>query len=147
MDGNQQVMVGNLTRPVEIEYVTSKKTGEQIPKGKFSLARSWGTGDDSRAEFFDFEVWREQALNLAQSTDTGTRLIVVCIARQDRWVDKETGGNRSKVRFEVVDVGPALRFATAQVSKNARPDAPVPVAVGVETTEDGTEVEFGEEPF
>lgn len=144
MDGNSITIVGNLTRDVELKYVGANN----IPKGTFSVARSWYVGEgearEQRAEFFDCEVWREQAVNLAQSASKGTRVIVSGILRQDRWTNAD-GESRTKVRIEVVDVGPALRFATAEVTKTTRPE-PAPAMVGASEGE-GESVEFGEEPF
>lgn len=149
MDGNSITIVGNLTRDIEIKYVGTSN----IPKGTFSVARSWYVGEgearEQRAEFFDCEVWREQALNLAQSAGKGTRVIVSGILRQDRWQNAD-GESRTKVRIEVVDVGPALRFATAEVHKNARPEGGVPATVGAPAPADEAEVVFdatSEEPF
>ena len=156
MDGNSGVMVGNLTRDIELQEITIKNgenAGQTVAKASFSLAQSWyvgqGDGRTQKAEFFDFEVWRDMAVNLANTASKGTRLMVEYRLRQDRWVNAD-GQARTKVRCEVINVAVDLRFATAEVHKNTRPDQPVPAVVGASTAsegETGETVEFSEEPF
>lgn len=149
MDGNSGVLVGNLTRDIEIEEITIKSSGEVVPKVRFSLARSWyvgeGTNRTQKAEFVDFEVWRDMALHLAASAVKGTRLIVEYQLRQDRWTNADNQ-SRSKLYCEVTNVGIDLRWATAEVSKAARADAGTPVPAEASEVEEG-EVVFSTEPF
>ena len=118
---NSTTLSGNLTRDPEIRYT---KDGQ--PSATFGLAvnRRWqNRGSDTWEEatsFFDVVCWRELAENVALSLVKGTRVIVTGRLEQKSWVQPETGDRRSRVELTADEVGPSLRFATAEVSKAAR---------------------------
>lgn len=143
MNGNSVILTGNLTRDVELKHIKTKNG--MRAKAEFSLARSWTVGEVEHAEFFNVECWGPQAENLSKSAGKGTRVTVTGILRQDRWEDKDGGGNRQKVYVEAHDVAIALRFATAEVTKNPKPMAETAEpAEGVVVGPDGEPIE---EPF
>lgn len=132
---NTFVIEGNLTRDPELRFTPSG-----TPVMDFSVAENRTVkgedGDTTEAHFFDFTAWRGLAENMAASLKVGTRVLVHAFAKQDTW-ETDSGEKRSRVRFTAIAVGPSLRWATAEVTKNPKPgesDAP--------PAED-----FGEEPF
>jgi single-strand DNA-binding protein len=64
-------------------------------------------------------VWRQYAENVAESLTRGTRVIVTGRLKQ-RSYDNRDGQKVTVLEMEVDDVGPALRTATAKVTKVAR---------------------------
>ena len=64
-------------------------------------------------------VWRQYAENVAESLTRGTRVIVTGRLKQRSYETRE-GEKRTVIEMEVDDVGPALRTATAKVTKVAR---------------------------
>jgi len=66
-------------------------------------------------------VWRQYAENVAESLTKGTRVIVQGRLKQRSYETRE-GEKRTVVEMEVDDVGPALRYATAKVTRTARGD-------------------------
>lgn len=64
-------------------------------------------------------IWREAADNVAESLTRGARVIVSGRLKQRSWQTPE-GDKRSRVELEVDEIGPSLRFATAQVNRTSR---------------------------
>lgn len=96
MDINNVVVVGRLTRNVEVQTTSS---GHQV--GKFGLAmnRVWTSNGNKQEKttFIDVTVWGKMAETLAKHCSKGNRLGVVGRLEQDTWTDKNTGQKRSKV--------------------------------------------------
>jgi single-strand DNA-binding protein len=117
---NTSTLSGNLTRDPEIRYT---KDGQ--PSATFGLAvnRRWQTrGSDTWEEstsFFDVVCWRDLAENVALSLVKGTRVIVTGRLEQHTW-ETENGERRSRVELTADEVGPSLRFATAEISRVER---------------------------
>jgi len=53
-------------------------------------------------EYIDFTAWSKNAETIAQYVDKGQSMYVEAKAKTDKWADKTTGENRSKVKFEVL---------------------------------------------
>ena len=117
-------IVGTLTRDPEMRYTPSG-----VSLASFSVAvnervknkqtNQWEDGD---ASFFDCTVFNQLAENVAESLQKGSRVILRGRLKMDSWEDKETGKPRTKIKVIVDDIGPELRFATAQVQKITRSD-------------------------
>ena len=67
-------------------------------------------------------VWRQYAENVAESLQKGMRVIVQGRLKQRSYETRE-GEKRTVVEMEVDDVGPALRYATAKVTRTQRGDS------------------------
>lgn len=144
-------VIGNVTRDPEIRY-----SSNGAAKASFGLAvsRRWqnrSTGAwDEQTSFFNVVCWRELAENVAESIGKGTRVVVSGRLEQRSW-ETENGEKRSVVEVVADEVGPSLRWATAQVTKNERRGADqggggrTPVAVP--DAELGAEGMAEEEPF
>jgi single-strand DNA-binding protein len=79
----------------------------------------WKDGDTL---FLRCSVWRQYAENVAESLTKGTRVLVTGRLKQRSYETKE-GEKRTVVEMDVDDVGPALRNATAKVSRVTRTDS------------------------
>lgn len=77
--------------------------------------------EDQEALFLTCNVWRQAAENVAESLTKGMRVIVQGRLRQRSYETRE-GEKRTVFEVEVDEVGPSLRYATAQVNRNPRED-------------------------
>ncbi len=117
---NAVTLVGNLTDDPELRYTPSG-----LAVANFSIAvnkrkrEDDGTYSDSLDGFFRCSCWREMAESVAESCAKGTRVIVVGRLHQRSWETTE-GQKRYEIEVAVDEVGPSLRWATAQVRKPER---------------------------
>lgn len=116
-------VVGNLTADPELRY-----TQNGLPVANFTIAstprifdRAAGEYKDGDALFMRASVWREFAEHVAGSLSKGMRVIATGRLRQRSYQDRE-GQQRSAIELEVDEIGPSLRYATAQVTRAARTD-------------------------
>ena len=118
--GNSIYLVGNITRDLELRYTQSG-----LPNVTFGVAvsRRWQNRQSNEWEeatsYFDVVCWRELAEHAAESLSKGSRVIVVGRLEQRSW-ETEDGQKRSKVEIIADEVGPSLRWATAQLAKTER---------------------------
>lgn len=115
-------IVGNLTDDPELRFTASGAavanfTVASTPR-KFN--RQTNEFEDGQTLFQRCSVWREMAENVVESLSKGTRVVVYGNLEGQSWDDKETGQKRSGTQLNVLEVGPALRYATAQVTKVQR---------------------------
>ena len=117
---NTTTVTGNLTREPEIRY-----TREGVASTLLSLAvnRRWENREtrewEESTSFFDVVCWRELVENAALSLAKGMRVMVSGRLEQRTWENDE-GERRSKVEIVADEVGPSLRFATADVHRTER---------------------------
>lgn len=116
---NTVVLVGNVTRDPELRFVPS---GQATATFGLAVNRKWKDSSGQQQEetsFFDVIAWREMAENLSESIGRGSRVIVTGRLEQRSWETPE-GDKRSKIELVADEIGPSLRWATAQVIKNER---------------------------
>jgi single-strand DNA-binding protein len=111
-------VVGNLTGDPELRFTPS---GQAV--ANFTVASTtrfldkqtneWKDGD---TVFLRCSVWRQYAENVAESLTKGMRVIVSGRLKVRQYETRE-GGKGTSVECDVDDVGPALRYATAKVTK------------------------------
>ncbi|MGW9627380.1 single-stranded DNA-binding protein [Microbacterium sp. NPDC055312] len=113
-------VVGNLTADPELRY-----TQNGLPVANFTIASTPRTFDrqanewkDGEALFLRASVWREFAEHVAGSLTKGMRVIAQGRLRQRSYQDRE-GNQRTSIELEVDEIGPSLRYATAQVTRAA----------------------------
>ena len=117
---NNVSLIGNITRDPELRYTSS---GQAVASFGLAVNRRWQNRQtqawEEAVSYFDIVCWRELAENVAESITKGTRLIVTGRLEQRSW-DTPDGEKRSKVEVQADEVGPSLRWASAQVSRNER---------------------------
>jgi single-strand DNA-binding protein len=117
---NTTTLLGNLTRDPEIRYT---RDGQATASFGLAVNRRWqNRGSDTWEEvtsFFEVVCWRDLAENVALSLVKGTRVVVTGRLEQRTW-ENEEGERRSRVEISAEDVGPSLRFATAEVTRAER---------------------------
>jgi len=126
--GNTITVIGNVTRDPELRFTSS---GQATVTFGLAVNRRWQNKQNQEWEeatsYFDVVCWREMAENVAETLQRGARAIVTGRLEQRSWETQE-GDKRSKIEIVADEVGPSLRWATAQVAKNERrgPGEPVP---------------------
>ncbi|WP_301130048.1 single-stranded DNA-binding protein [Streptomyces cacaoi] len=108
-------VVGNLTSDPELKFTTSgaalaRFTVASTPR---TYDRETGQYKDGTAMFLRCSAWRGLAENVTASLAKGHRVVVNGRLRQFDW-QTDTGENRSMLALEVDEIGPSLRFATAE---------------------------------
>ncbi|MGZ0712227.1 single-stranded DNA-binding protein (plasmid) [Coraliomargarita sp. W4R53] len=113
-------VVGNLTADPELRY-----TQAGLPVANFTIAstprnfdRQANEWKDGEALFLRASVWREFAEHVAGSLTKGSRVIATGRLKQRSYETRE-GEKRTSIELEVDEIGPSLRYATAQVTRAA----------------------------
>ena len=111
-------LVGNLTADPELRFTPSG-----APVANFTVASTPRTFDrttsewkDGEAMFINCSVWRQAAENVAETLTKGMRVIVQGRLRARSYETRE-GEKRTVFEVDVDEVGPALRYATAKVTR------------------------------
>ncbi len=120
MSGNTITIIGNVTKDPELRFTAS---GQATASFGIAVNRRWQnrqTNDwEEQVSFFNVVTWREMAENVAESLHKGSRVIVTGRLEQRSW-ETPDGDKRSVVDIVADEIGPSLRWATAQVVRNER---------------------------
>ena len=113
-------VVGNLTSDPELRYTQSglavaNFTIASTPRNFDRATNDWKDGE---ALFLRASCWREFAEHVAGSLTKGSRVIATGRLKQRSYETKE-GEKRTSIELEVDEIGPSLRYATAQVTRAA----------------------------
>jgi len=108
-------VVGNLTADPELRY-----TQNGLAVANFTIASTprvfeWKDGE---ALFLRASVWREFAEHVASSLSKGSRVIAQGRLKQRSYETKE-GEKRTSIELEIEEIGPSLRYATAQLTRTS----------------------------
>ncbi|MCX4571583.1 single-stranded DNA-binding protein [Streptomyces viridodiastaticus] len=114
-------VVGNVVDDqAELRYTTAGKA-----VAKFRVASTPRTFDrqtnawrDGESLFLACSAWGPMGENVASTMEKGMRVIVQGRLKQRSYEDKQ-GVKRTVMELEVDEIGPALRSATATVTKNS----------------------------
>ena len=118
-------LIGNLTADPELRFTPSghavaKFTVASTPRTFDRQTSEWRDGDTM---FLNCEVWRQYAENVTESLQKGMKVIVTGRLKS-RSYETNSGEKRTVFEVEVDEVGPALRNATAKVTKVASSSGP-----------------------
>jgi single-strand DNA-binding protein len=113
-------LVGNLTADPELRFTPSGAavanfTVASTPRTFDRQTNEWKDGD---AMFLSCAVWRQAAENVAESLQKGMRVIVQGRLKSRSYETRE-GERRTVFEIDVDEIGPALKYATAKVSRNS----------------------------
>ncbi|KQQ06073.1 MULTISPECIES: single-stranded DNA-binding protein [unclassified Rathayibacter] len=111
-------VVGNLTADPELRYTqgglaVANFTIASTPRTFDRQANDWKDGE---ALFLRASVWREFAENVAGTLTKGSRVVATGRLKQRSYETKE-GEKRTSIELEIDEIGPSLRYATAQVTR------------------------------
>ena len=148
-DSNSITISGNNTREPEMRYTPSG-----VSKVTFGVAvnRSWRNQQtqewEEQTSFFNVVAWRQLAENVGASLAKGSRVVVSGRLEQRSW-ENDQGEKRSIVEIVADEIGPSLRWATAEVKRNDRrgPGEAVPAGVASGRPVANEQAGYDEEPF
>jgi single-strand DNA-binding protein len=111
-------LIGNLTREPELRFTPA---GAPVTTFGIAVNRRYQVNGEwqEQTSFFNVTCWRDLAQNVADSLDKGSRVIVSGRLEQRSWETQE-GDKRSVVEVVADEVGPSLRWATAEVQRAER---------------------------
>jgi single-strand DNA-binding protein len=115
---NSITVTGNLTRDPELRFTQG---GRAVANFRVASSRRYQTNNEwqETTSFFDVIAWAELGENAAASLTKGARVIVTGRIEQR---DFETRDGEKRTVFEITadELGPSLRFATAQIERTER---------------------------
>lgn len=111
-------IVGNLTADPELRTTRNGGTVANFsiaatPRTFDKQSNQWVDGD---ALFFRCSAWRDLASHCAQTLRKGMRVIAQGRLQQRSYQAKD-GTNHTVIEMTVDEIGPSLRYATAQVQR------------------------------
>ena len=113
-------VVGNLTADPEL-----RTTGNGASVASFTIAstartynRNTGQFEDGNALFMRCSAWRDLAEHCASTLSKGMRVIAQGRLQQ-RSYQAQDGSNRTVIEMTIDEIGPSLRYATAQVTRTS----------------------------
>ncbi len=119
-------IVGNLTADPEL-----RTTGQGSQIASFTIAntarvynKQTGQYEDGPALFMRCSAWNDLAQHCVRSLAKGMRVIAQGRLKQHSY-QAQDGTNRTVVELQVDEIGPSLRYATAQVARISRQGGPV----------------------
>lgn len=143
MPSNAVTFVGNVTKDPELRFtptgLATVTFGLAVNESYKNKQGEW----EEKTSFVDVVCWREMAENVSESVIRGTRVIVTGKLAQRNW-QNEAGEPRSKLQVNADEIGPSVRWATAQVVRNERRG---PTESAGDSTADGAVPAEEEAPF
>src|SRR3954453_7531192 len=118
MPDNSITVVGNITRDPELRFTTG---GRAVASFGIAVNRRYQVNNEwqEQTSFFDVVAWAQLGENAAASLAKGARVIVNGRLEQRSW-ETQDGEKRSKVEIIADEIGPSLRWATAQIERTDR---------------------------
>jgi len=123
---NKVMVIGNLTRDPELRETGSGKAVAELglavaQRGHGGSERSDGEGPGvPEPVFLDVVLWERNAENASRYLKKGSSILVEGRLRLDRWEDRESGRNRSKLKVD----GERLRFLNLGAGRQERSAGP-----------------------
>ena len=113
-------VVGNLTADPELRTIGSGATVADftIASTPRTFNRNTNQFEDGDALFLRCSAWRDLAEHIAASLSKGSRVIAQGRLSQRSYTAQD-GSNRTVYQLTVDEIGPSLRYATAQVTRTS----------------------------
>lgn len=111
-------LVGNVVADPELRFTPAGAAvaNFRVASTPRTFDRATNEWKDGEALFLSVSVWRQQAENVAETIRRGMRVIVVGRLGQRQF--EKDGERRSSYEIQAEEVAPALKNATATVTKN-----------------------------
>ena len=110
---------GNVTRDVDLKYLPN---GQAVVNFSVAVSHRYKVDDDwkERTSYFDVDCFAALAEHVAGSVNKGDRVLITGRLGEQKWKDKTTGNDRSKVAITADDVALSLKYATATAKRAVR---------------------------
>ena len=109
-------VVGNLVADPELKYTNSGVAVASFRVASTPKVYRDGQWVDGEGVYLNCSAWKQVGENAVESLSKGMRVIVTGRLRQ-RSYDTRGGERRTVFEVEVDEVGPSLKFASAQVTR------------------------------
>ena len=115
---NNITVIGNLTKDPDLRYTQSGIAVASLSVAVNRRVRNKDTNEweDKLDGYFDVNIWRDHAENVAESLNKGDRVVVIGRLTKRSWEDRD-GQTRWSTEIEADEVCPSLRWAKTSVSK------------------------------
>jgi single-strand DNA-binding protein len=104
---NKVMLIGNLGKDPEVRYTQG---GQAVANLRIATSRSWTDKQSGQrkeeTEWHDVEVWGKQAEQCGEYLAKGRQVFVEGRLKTDKWQDKQSGQERSRVKI----VADSVRF-------------------------------------
>jgi single-strand DNA-binding protein len=104
---NKVILIGNLGKDPEVRYTSG---GQAVANLRIATSRSWTDKQSGQkkeeTEWHDVEVWGKQAEQVGEYLAKGRQVYVEGRLKTDKWQDKTSGQERSRVKI----VADSVRF-------------------------------------
>ncbi|MFM8969811.1 MAG: single-stranded DNA-binding protein [Actinomycetota bacterium] len=145
MADNTITLVGNLTRDPELRFTAN---GRAVASFGIAVGRRYQVNGEwqEQTSYFNVTAWGDLGENAAASRSKGARIVVPGRLEQREYTTRE-GDKRTAIDVIADELGPSLRWATAQVERTPRKEGGAKKSGG-STSPAGEASPFeGEEPF
>jgi single-strand DNA-binding protein len=118
MPDNSVSLVGNITRDPELRFTPA---GQAVATFGMAVNRRYQKNGqwEEQTSFFNVTAWGTLGENASNSLHKGARVLVSGRLEQRSWETQE-GEKRSVVEVVADEIGPSLRWATVEITKNER---------------------------
>ena len=118
MPDNSVTLVGNITRDPELRFTP---TGQAVATFGMAVNRRYQKNGqwEEQTSFFNVTAWGTLGENASNSLHKGARVLVNGRLDQRSW-ETQDGEKRSTVEIVADEIGPSLRWATVEITKNER---------------------------
>lgn len=111
-------IIGNLTADIEVKQVNNGRSVANFsiastPRQFNRQSQQW---EDGQALFLRCSAWGDLAEHCARTLCKGMRVIAQGRLMQHSY-QAQDGSNRTSINLQVDEIGPSLRYATAQVQR------------------------------
>jgi single-strand DNA-binding protein len=123
-DYNRVILLGRLTRDVELKYTASNLAVTEIGLAVTDRRRNANGENVEETTFVDVTLWGRQAEVASEYLNKGSPVFIEGRLKLDQWDDKQSGQKRSKLRV----VGERLQLIGSRGDRGgprggSRPDA------------------------
>lgn len=145
MADNTITLVGNLTRDPELRFTAN---GRAVASFGIAVGRRYQVNGEwqEQTSYFNVTAWGDLGENAAASLSKGTRIVVTGRLEQREYTTRE-GDKRNAIDVIADELGPSLRWATAQVERTARKEGGAKKTGGGTNPGNDAPPFEGEEPF
>jgi single-strand DNA-binding protein len=145
MADNTITLVGNLTRDPELRFTAN---GRAVASFGIAVGRRYQVNGEwqEQTSYFNVTAWGDLGENAAASLSKGTRIVVTGRLEQREYTTRE-GDKRTAIDVIADELGPSLRWATAQVERTARKEGGAKKTGGGSNPGNDAPPFEGEEPF
>ena len=145
MADNTVTLVGNLTRDPELRFTTG---GRGVASFGLAVSRRYQQNGEwqEQTSYFNVTAWGQLGENAAATLGKGNRVVVTGRLEQREYTTRE-GDKRTAIDVIADELGPSLRWATAQVERTARKEGGAKKTGGGTNPGNDAPPFEGEEPF